>query len=444
MSMRRLLRLFLPTSLKFRIHRILGALTAMRFGYPAKKLTVIAVTGTNGKSTVVSLIGQLLRAAGEPVGWISTATICIRDAETPNAEKLTTPSPSFLQATLKRMVAAGCRYAVLEASSEGLAQGRLNGIDPVIAVFTNLTPEHIESHGSFEAYARAKEVLFTKLAAAHRRGKLTLAVVNADDEHASRFLTTAADQTIACTLGTPRVDVPAETRVARAEHIVDGTDGAHLVLDGTEIRTPFVGRFNVMNMLEAITVVRELGIPLETIARISPALAPVPGRMEFLAMDLPFRVLVDYAPEPASMAALYSVLPRFNANRIIHVFGSAGGGRDRARRPVLGKFVTEHADIAIVTNEDPYDEDPKRIVGDILVGTEQASPHRARVESILDRRDALTRALSIARAGDLVVVTGKACEQWIMGPKGQKLPWDDRRVLRELAETRLSRPDNPQ
>jgi len=166
--------------------------------------------------------------------------------------------------------------------------------------------------------------------------------------------------------------------------------------------------------------------------------------MEFLAMDLPFRVLVDYAPEPASMAALYSVLPRFNANRIIHVFGSAGGGRDRARRPVLGKFVTEHADIAIVTNEDPYDEDPKRIVGDILVGTEQASPHRARVESILDRRDALTRALSIARAGDLVVVTGKACEQWIMGPKGQKLPWDDRRVLRELAETRLSRPDNPQ
>lgn len=432
--MRRLFRKFLPTSLKLRAHRIFGAFTAMRFGYPAKKLTVIAVTGTNGKSTVVSLISQMLHAAGQPVGSISTATIRIRDAETLNATKLTTPSPAFLQAKLKQMVGAGCRYAVLEASSEGLAQGRLNGIDPVIAVFTNLTPEHIESHGSFEAYAHAKEELFAKLNGARRQGKTTLAVVNIDDEHAARFLTASADRIIGCTLGAPRIAGPSSMRTLRAEQIIDDPEGARFVLDGVEIRTPFVGRFNVMNVLEAMAVVRELDVSLESIARIAPMLAPVPGRMEFLNLGLPFRVLVDYAPEPASMAALYSVLPRFNANHIIHVFGSAGGGRDRARRPVLGKYVTERADIAIITNEDPYDEDPKRIADDILVGTEQASPHRAKVESVLDRRGALARALSLARPGDLVVVTGKACEQWIMGPKGEKTPWDDRRVLREIAE----------
>ncbi|MFH1171375.1 MAG: UDP-N-acetylmuramoyl-L-alanyl-D-glutamate--2,6-diaminopimelate ligase [bacterium] len=434
--MRRLLRILLPKSLKWRVHGMLAWIAAVRFGFPAQHLTVVAVTGTNGKTTVVSYIGQLLRATGHPVGWISTATICINDKETLNATKLTTPSPTVLQATLARMVRAGCQYAVLEASSEGLVQGRLNGIDPEVAVFTNLTPEHIESHGSFEAYAKAKEILFVKLASARRRGRRTRIVINVDDPAAGRYLRYPASEKVGCSLGLPRVRESEDFHLLVAANIADTATGSSFQIDGVDVHTPFVGRFNVMNVLEAITTVKLLGVPVADVALAAEKLTAVPGRMEFLDdLHLSFRILVDYAPEPASLHALYTVLPRFGARRIIHVFGSAGGGRDRARRPILGKFVTEHADVAIITNEDPYDEDPKRILNDISIGTEQASPHKAKVEIILDRREALTRALTLAQEGDLVVVTGKACEQWLMGPRGQRTPWDDRTVLREIARS---------
>ncbi|MFH1171049.1 MAG: cyanophycin synthetase, partial [bacterium] len=290
------------------------------------------------------------------------------------------------------------------------------------------------SHGSFEAYAKAKELLFAKLASARRRGRTTKTVINVDDPSASRYLRYPASEKTGCSLGFPRVRESEDFHLLMAAQIDDRTDGSSFRVDGVEVRTTFVGRFNVMNILEALAVVTLLGVKLPDAAAAAATLRSIPGRMEFLDdLHLPFRVLVDYAPEPASLHALYSILPRFGAQRILHVFGSAGGGRDRARRLILGKFITEHADVAIITNEDPYDEDPKRILNDISIGTEQASPHKAKVEIILDRREALTRALMLAHEGDLVVVTGKACEQWIMGPRGQRTPWDDRHVLREVA-----------
>jgi UDP-N-acetylmuramoyl-L-alanyl-D-glutamate--2,6-diaminopimelate ligase len=187
-----------------------------------------------------------------------------------------------------------------------------------------------------------------------------------------------------------------------------------------------------MNALEAVAVVEQLGWKLPDIIPHLAKIKAIPGRMEFLELSLPFRVLVDYAPEPASMTALYSILPGLNAQRIIHVFGSAGGGRDQARRPVLGKFVAEHADIAIVTNEDPYDEPPEQIIDQIIIGANTANPKKAQIEKIIDRRTAIRRALSLAKPGDLVVITGKASEQWLMGPNGQRIAWDDRTVVREL------------
>ncbi|KKW35306.1 MAG: UDP-N-acetylmuramoyl-L-alanyl-D-glutamate-2,6-diaminopimelate ligase [Candidatus Giovannonibacteria bacterium GW2011_GWA2_53_7] len=189
-----------------------------------------------------------------------------------------------------------------------------------------------------------------------------------------------------------------------------------------------------MNGLEAAAAVEQLGFDLASIAQASLKLKAVPGRLELIDTNKPFKVLVDYAPEPASMAALYSVLPSFKARRIIHVFGSAGGGRDQARRPILGKFVAERSDVAIVTNEDPYDEPPEKIIDQIVSGTQQSQPRKAQVEKIVDRRQAIQRALSMAQPGDLIVVTGKACEQWIVGPHGTKTAWDDRRVIRELLE----------
>jgi UDP-N-acetylmuramoyl-L-alanyl-D-glutamate--2,6-diaminopimelate ligase len=408
-------------------------LTALRYGWPARRLTVIAVTGTNGKSTVVSWIGQLLEGLGQPVGWVSTATISIKGVERLNETKLTTASPAILQRLLRRMVQAGCRYAVIEASSEGLAQGRLNGIPLRTAVFTNLTPEHVESHGSFENYAMAKERLFWSLSRSRPRpGEARAIVVNCDDPAAARFANYPVERVIGCTL---RVD-PALNAFTTLPTLRSGTileessTGTRFQLDGLEALVPAIGRFNAMNALEAVATVESLGFPLVDIMRQVPKLRSIPGRLELLDVGRPFRVLVDYAPEPASMEALYSVLPAYRPKRVIHVFGSCGGVRDHARRPVLGKWVAERADIAIVTNEDPYDEDPQKIVDEIMVGVRSASPKKAAVEQVLDRRLAIRKALESAGPGDLVVLTGKASEQWIV-EGNRRIPWDDRRIVRE-------------
>lgn len=411
-------------------------MTAFRFGYPGKKLRVIAVTGTNGKSTVVEWIGQLLALMGEPVGWISTASVRIGDETKLNTTKLTTADTSFLQSHLAKMVRAGAKYAVLEASSQGLAQGRLNGVPIQGAVFTNLTPEHIEWHGSMLAYQRAKELLFQRLMSSARvTDAPKVSVVNGDDPVADAFLRYPADKKVVCTLY-GSVHTKADVH-RRAEIVEQNEKGTRIRIEEHEVFLPFLGRFNVMNALEAVAVLEQYGFPL---AKLVPALAqlvPVPGRLEFIPSKRDFQILVDYAPEPASMQALYQVLEQLHPKRILHVFGSAGGGRDKSRRPVLGKWVAEHADLAIVTNEDPYDEDPEQIIDDVVAGTKEASPLRAQVERVSDRRQAIAHALSLAKSGDLVVITGKASEQWLMGPKGTRQAWDDRQVVREELGNRL-------
>ena len=430
--MKAFIRRLVPKSLLIIYHNIRAWLTAWMFRFPARHLIVIAVTGTNGKTTVVSMIGQLLQLLGQPVGWISTATISIKGEECLNKTKLTTASPKYLQATLRRMVRAGCKYAIIEASSEGLAQGRLNGIPIRGAVFTNLTPEHIESHGSFEKYAQAKERLFKKVGRAH--DQLSFIVVNGDDESAPRFLAYATDQRIACSLANPTPNnFPADTKLRICKISNSDLSGSDFTINDLTTHLPLIGRFNVMNVLEAVAVVEQLGWKLSDILPRLVKIKAIPGRMEFLSLGLPFQILIDYAPEPASMAALYTILPKLNVNRIIHVFGSAGGGRDKARRPVLGKYIAERADIAIVTNEDPYDEPPEQIIDQIIAGTATANPKKAQVEKIIDRRAAIKKALSLAKSGDLVVITGKASEQWLIGRGGQRTAWDDRAVVRELS-----------
>ncbi|MFH0952112.1 MAG: UDP-N-acetylmuramoyl-L-alanyl-D-glutamate--2,6-diaminopimelate ligase [Patescibacteria group bacterium] len=431
---KKIIKHLLPKSVLLGYHNMRAHLTALFFGFPGRRLQVIAVTGTNGKSTVVSMIGQLLIRQGQKVGWASTASIRIGDSEKLNDTKLTTVSPAYLQRLLKRMVKAGCHYAIIEASSEGLAQGRLNGIPIQTAVFTNLTPEHIEAHGSFEKYARAKEKLFSKVSSAKKGKGVRCLVVNIDDPQAGRFLAYQVERAVGCTLElNPKVPASASQLIIRQAKIVQEADSySEFQIDNTGFHLNMIGRFNIMNSLQSIAVVEQLGHPLAAIAETLPTIERIPGRLEFIEAGQPFKVLVDYAPEPASMAALYSLIPKFKARKIIHVFGSCGGGRDKARRPLLGKWVAERADLAIITNEDPYDEPPEKIINDIYQGALQADPKKASVEKIPDRRQAIQQALIAARPGDVVLITGKACEQWIMGKNGQKIPWDDRKVIREL------------
>lgn len=436
--MREFLRRITPAPLLRAYHYTRARLAAEAAGHPSWKLLTIGVTGTNGKSTVVALIGHIFRTAGWRVGWISTATIRIADREWLNSTKLTMPDPFYLQDRLADMLRAGCRVAIIETSSEGLAQFRHVGIRYDAAVFTNLTPEHLEAHGSFEAYRREKARLFDAVA---KRPKKTLAgqpmprlsVVNLDDESAATYLLAPTDVRSGYSLGrraVARVDLD---RTVVGKNVRASDAGTDFELDGFRVRLPLFGAFNAANALAAIATAEAYGIAWQLSVPALETFPGVPGRLEFIREAKQFRVLVDYAPEPASMRALYDVIPLFRPKRIIHVFGSAGGGRDRWRRPVLGGLVATRADVCIVTNEDPYDEDPTAIIRDVANGVVQAGRHREgeTLFRILDRREAIRKALSLARPGDIVVVTGKACEQWIMGPRGQRTAWDDRRVIRE-------------
>lgn len=410
---------------------------AVRFGFPSQRLTMVGVTGTNGKSTTVNYIAKVLGQAGK-VGFVTTANVYDGEKEWINEWKLTTPGRFHLQRLMRQMLRNGCRYAVLEISSEGLIQYRHAGINFDVAVFTNLTPEHIERHGGFENYKQAKGMLFRYLTQRPRktfggRQQPKVIVANVDDEHAGYFLGFKADEKVGYGVGgvehrtqnTERRNVG--TSVIASDVTIEPWSSSFSV-DGQAFQVNMGGQFNVYNALAAVAVGRTLGVSLEACAVGVAELRSMPGRMERIEAGQSFTAMVDYAPEPESMRQLIQAIGRIPRGRVIHVFGSCGGGRDSSRRPILGQMVSSYADVAIVTTEDPYDEDPQQIIDQVVAGT---AGGRAEVIVEPDRRLAIRRAVAEAREGDLVVVTGKASEQYICWENGRKQPWDDRKVLRE-------------
>lgn len=426
------IRALLPPALLRAYHRSLAALAAWWFGYPSRRLTVIGVTGTNGKSTVVSLIAHVLEATGHRVGATSTVLFTVGSRTWLNDRKMTMLGRFTLQALLRRMVRAGCTHAVIETSSEGIVQSRHRGIDYDVAVFTNLTPEHIESHGSYEAYRDAKLDLFWHLGRSRKRHPV--AVVNLDDAEAGRFLAASTGRRVGFSTGHPTPPLQG-TETFLARDIVLTSNGSTFTVEGVPFRLQLLGRFNVENALAAIAVCAAEGIGLEHIAAALADISGVPGRLEFIDAGQPYRVIVDYAPEPVSLTKSYEVLATLPHRRIIHVLGSTGGGRDRARRPILGRIAAEHADIVIVTNEDPYDDDPQEIIDQVAAGARDAGkiPGES-LHVIPDRRDAIRFAFQQATTGDIVFITGKGSEQAMAVAGGKKVPWDDRMVVRETLE----------
>ena len=395
-------------------------------------MIVIGVTGTKGKSTTSYLIAEALARLGEKAGLSSTAVFKIGEREWVNPTKMTMLGRFGLQRLLRNMVAAGCRYAVVETSSEGIAQHRHRGIEYDVAVFTNLAPEHIEAHGSFEKYKDAKLTLFRRLAANRRKDFFPkkVAVVNVDDAAAEDFLAACAG----CERWgfTQRGDKRQETRdklvsMLTATNTALGAHGADFTVEGTAFRTSLIGAMNVENALAAITTLAALGFPLSKIAEALPGISGVPGRMEFVATE-PFIAIVDYAHNPSSFRALYEAVKLIPHERIIHVFGATGGGRDKTKRAEMGEIAARAADIVIETTDDSYDEDPAEISKAVVSGANKADG--AGVREILDRKEAIEAAIALARPRDLVLITGKGCEQvQIVG--GERRPWDDRTVARE-------------
>ncbi len=430
-------------------HWALAHLAAAWYAWPSRRLIVIGVTGTNGKTTVTNLIARILEEAGEKVGLTSTVNFRIAGKDVLNDKKMTMPGRFFLQKMLHRMVEANCRYAVIETSSQGLDQFRHLGIEYDVAVFTNLTPEHIEAHGGFTNYKNAKLKLFRHLAKHKRKAvpmrgdvKKTI-VVNLESEHAWDFLDAPADKKygfLAEGAEKPAGNVAWPMAIVKALDVQLKPEGSSFAVRETRFDLKMPGRYNILNAMAAISVGLSQGVSLETMAKGLAKVDNVPGRFERIEEGQDFAIIVDYAPEPESLRQVYAAVERLPHKKIIHVLGSAGGGRDVARRPVLGKLAGEKADVAIITNEDPYDDDPHLIIEQIAAGAIEAGKKNGEtLFKIEDRREAIAKAIEMAEAGDVVLLTGKGAEQAIVGRGGKMTPWDERVVARELVRRRLGK-----
>jgi UDP-N-acetylmuramoyl-L-alanyl-D-glutamate--2,6-diaminopimelate ligase len=434
MQSKAFIRSLVPKWLLSWYHFKRSVLAAIMYGFSTRRLIIIGVTGTKGKTTTSAMIWYLLQSAGYKAGLISTAQIAIGAESRLNDLKMTMPSPFVLQKLLRRMVKAGCKYAVVETSSEGLAQWRHVGINYDVAVFTNLDPEHLETHGSYENYRAAKGKLFKALVKSKVKKipatapVVKTSVINIDDGEAAYFLQWPVARKIGFTV---EGKVVSNLAAIYSADIKDTTSHhSSFVVNNEKVFLPVGGNFNIANATAALVVVTTLGVPLARAVNSLADFSGTPGRLEFV-ITKPFSVVVDYAHTPESLEAVYKTLKDING-RLLAVLGSCGGGRDKAKREVLGRLAGKNADLVFVTNEDPYDEDPYIIIGAVARGVRNVGKKDGENLWVnLDRREAITQALKMAKPGDTVVITGKGAEQWLCVAGGKKNPWDDRQVVKE-------------
>ncbi|MCR4330567.1 MAG: UDP-N-acetylmuramoyl-L-alanyl-D-glutamate--2,6-diaminopimelate ligase [Patescibacteria group bacterium] len=389
-------------------HYTLALLGAILWRFPSRKLTVVAVTGTKGKTSTIELISAILEEAGYTTALSSTLRFKIGNESENNTYKMTLPGRFFLQKFLRRAVAARCQYAIVELTSEGAKQFRHKFVALDALVFTNLTPEHIESHGSFENYLDAK--LSIARALAHSSKKRKVVVANADDAQGEKFLNVGASEKYPYSLH-------------EVEPYSVKKEGVELTIDGTHMTSKLSGEFNIYNILAAATLAKSQGVGVDAIKRAVEKFSGIPGRMERVDEGQDFTVVIDYAHTADSLEKVYEV---FAHSRSICVLGSTGGGRDKWKRPEMGTVASRHCSHIILTNEDPYDEDPLQIIEEIAQGIT-----RPIHETIINRREAIKTALQSARTGDTVLITGKGTDPYIMGPNNTKLAWSDAGVARE-------------
>ncbi len=460
-------------SLQPAYHYLLSWCAATVYGHPSNKLIVIGITGTTGKTSSVYLMAKVLETAGYKVGYTSTAMFKDGQSEWMNDKKMTMVGGFFTHKILRKMVRNRCHYAIVETTSEGVRQFRHRFINYDILVFTGLYPEHIESHGSYENYKKAKGDLFAHLKKCKtkyindyhtvlrpknelkkldlKRVKKTI-IANYDDVEAPYFLNFWAERKIAYSTGLMPSGDNLSAEILNNLEIIEyknidlsasGT-GFDVALQSDffispkdklkeiHIKLKMLGAFSAQNSMNALCVALNQELSLTEAKRGLENIKGIAGRMEMIDQGQPFTVVVDYAYEPKAVAKLYEAVGLLPHNNIIHVLGSCGGGRDKARRPILGALAGEKSDFVVVTNEDPYDDDPMEIINDVFAGAEKAGKHEnENLFKILDRREAIKKALSLAKDGDIVLVTGKGSEQAMCLAQGKKMPWDDRRVVKE-------------
>jgi UDP-N-acetylmuramoyl-L-alanyl-D-glutamate--2,6-diaminopimelate ligase len=399
----------------------LAVLSAAILGDPARSLELVGITGTNGKTTTAYLVDSVVRASGEPCGLLGTVEYRVGDRVVEASR--TTPESSDLQRLLRQMADAGCRRAVMEVSSHSLVLKRVHGLEFQVAVFTNLTRDHLDFHGDIDNYFLAKRILFASLLGTNGR-----AIVNLDDDRATEIIKASRGSVWTYSLEKPGADLLAEdvqTSLAGSRFRVRTPMGP------LEIETPLVGLFNVRNALAALGASLALGIPPETARRGIAALGGVPGRAERVLAGQDFTVLVDYAHTDDGLKNLLETVRDLKPNRLITVFG-CGGDRDRTKRPLMGAVASRLSNVLVLTSDNPRSEPPEAILEEIQRGITAA---RARdtleVHVIQDRREAIATALAMGRAGDVVVIAGKGHET-VQILRDRSVPFDDRQVAREI------------
>lgn len=394
-----------------------GPVATLFYGDPSRKLKLVGVTGTNGKTTIATLLYNMFRKMGHKCGLLSTVCNYIEDEAIPADH--TTPDPIELNMLLGRMVEAGCEYAFMECSSHAIAQKRIGGLMFIGGIFTNLTRDHLDYHKTFENYRNAKKAFFDDLP------KTAFAITNADDKNGMIMV-----QNTKATVKTY-----SETKMAdfRGRIIECHFGGMYLDIDGHEVGVQFIGKFNVSNLLAVYGAARMLGKEPEDILVVMSTLHSVNGRMDPLQSSRGYTAIVDYAHTPDALEnvlnAIHEVLN--GRGQVITVCG-AGGNRDKGKRPLMAQEAVRQSDKVIITSDNPRFEEPQAIIDDMLAGL--TPQQMKKVISIVDRKEAIRTACMMAQKGDVVLVAGKGHENY-QDVKGVKHHFDDHEVLRDIFAT---------
>ncbi|WLR59667.1 UDP-N-acetylmuramoyl-L-alanyl-D-glutamate--2,6-diaminopimelate ligase [Guptibacillus hwajinpoensis] len=403
-------------------HRALAELANYFYHNPTKSFSLIGVTGTNGKTTVSHLIEQIHRNEQQTTGLIGTINMKIADEEFET--KNTTPEPLLLQKQFAKMQESNVQTAVMEVSSHALTLGRVRGCDYDVAVFTNLTQDHLDYHGTMEEYRQAKGLLFSQLGNTYDTGRKKVAVLNADDQASEQY-----EQMTSAHILKYGIDNNADIMANNISFSANGTS-FHLVTPEEErdVKLMLTGKFSVYNALAAIAACLSNGLSLDRILESLEQIAGVPGRFELVDEGQEFPVIVDYAHTPDSLENVLLTVKEMSKGNVFAVVG-CGGDRDRTKRPLMAKIATELADTAVLTSDNPRSEDPEQILDDMVEGV---SGHYIR---ITDRAEAIHHAVTHAVEGDVVLIAGKGHETYqIIGD--QVLDFDDRQIARQAIKER--------
>lgn len=434
-KIKKLIKKIIPRFLISWYHLGMAYFAAFIYGFPAKKMVIIGVVGTRGKTTTANFLWAGLTAAGCKTGLTGTANIRIGKKEMMNQFHMTMPGRFALQKILHQMEKEGCKFAVVETPSEGVEQWRHKGIDYDVAVLTTLYPEYLAAHQwSYEQCKKMHLKIFSELENQKRKrisGQSVpkIIVINNDSQDREMFLQCSADKFI-----TYAIKSPADFMV---ENIQSRSNGVSFTVEKDLYELKILGEFNVYNALAALSALVALGIDKKAIKEGLAQLQSIPGRMEKINKGQNFLVLVDYAHDAVSIGALLTAAQNMKeerSNKIIILLGAEGGGRDKKKRPVMGELVAKKADYVVVSNVDPYDDEPAEIIEDIANATEKFGKIRGTdLFAIEDRKEGIKKALSLAKKGDVVLITGKGAEQSMVLKNGS-IKWDDREVVGELLD----------